>query len=65
VVITVDFSPKRKVIRMKKLRKSGWMRQVAHRTAMKNIRKMSARKPKLKVHVADLADDGQTTLKLT
>jgi len=41
------------------------MRQVAHRTAMKNIRKMSARKPKLKVHVADLADDGQTTLKLT
>jgi hypothetical protein len=45
VVVTADFLPRRKVIRVIKLR-SGWMRQVAHRTAMKNICKMSAGKSK-------------------
>jgi len=62
VVVTADFSPKRKVIRVIKLR-SGGMRQVAHRIAMKNLCKLSAGKSKLKVHVADLVDDGQTILK--
>jgi len=46
VVVTVDFSPKMKVIRVIKLRICGWLRQVAHRTAMKNVCKMSAGKSK-------------------
>jgi hypothetical protein len=45
VVVTIDFSPRRKVIRVIKLR-SGWMRQVAQETAMKNICKMSVGKYK-------------------
>jgi hypothetical protein len=45
---TVDFSPKRKVIREIKLRRSGWMGHVAHRTVMKNMCKMSAGKSKWK-----------------
>jgi hypothetical protein len=46
VFVTIDFLPKRKVIRVIKLRRSGWMRKAAHRTAMKNICKTSAGKSK-------------------
>jgi len=46
VVVTIDFSPRRKVIRVIKLRRSGWMGQAAQGTAMKNICKMSAGKYK-------------------
>jgi hypothetical protein len=42
----MDFLPRRKVIRVIKMRRSGWMEQVAQRAAMKNICKMSAGKSK-------------------
>jgi hypothetical protein len=46
VIVTIDFLPRRKVIRVIKLRRSGWMGQVAKGTAMKYICKMSAGKSK-------------------